>query len=84
MPRLQRIDPQDLATAERLDCVGENGLRARYQDGTEKLFEDVEVYAPSLIRWLYRRGHITRGKARAELRKMGLKIKPDPDEPVWD
>jgi hypothetical protein len=72
----ERVE-KDLATAEHLelDYGGDpNAIRARYQDGREVIFKDVQVHWPSLVRELYREGYWSRQKARRELRKYGEKL----------
>ena len=72
MTEKRRIE-NDLAKAEKIDFVGGNRILARYQDGSEVLFENVEIHWPSLVRELYRAGYMTKAAARKELRKFGLK-----------
>ena len=73
-----------LAAAEKIESGhggDPNAILAKYMDGREVLFTDVEVYWPSMVREMFRRGYVNRSWARRELRKYGLRLTPSPEEP---
>jgi hypothetical protein len=65
-----------LAKAEKVELPADepNMIIAKYQDGTEVRFTDVQVHWPSLVRELFKEGVMTRQAARKELRKFGEKL----------
>ena len=86
--RQQRVDhlviAEAMRRAEKVDFEEGNKIRCRYQDGTETVFKDVKIYWPSLVRAFYQHGLWSRAQARAELKKYGLRLRPDPGEPGPD